>query len=586
MPTIDELTLIHGNFSAINAGLKSSGYTQLTTANKCYWSSTVNPNNSNYYYRERVYDGAIFRNAGNDENASSTANYTRAVKSLLLQGATEDTPSYMGLYPYDATSFFDGSYVTMTVKSTQTATPGTFAPGSFPALGKTEGSYIHFYNICGGVRFSVTKSGIRRAVLKGNNGEKIAGKVKVGFSDSGLPEVKEVVDGVDCIVLEAPEGESFEVGKNYFFVIIPTVFENGFRITFTIQEETGTYTRSDEVLVKRSVFSGLKDVDKAVEYMRTEVVFEDAAIKRLCLINFDGNHDGVITYEELANVSTIGRVFRGTSGTAFPEFQYFTGVSSLESEAFFNSKIEKIILPESIETIKQAAFKQSRIREIIIPNGVILSGGEIFRECKQLTKVCFLGPSTQSIPFNSFYGCESLKSVSGRVSSIHYSAFENCTSLTEFNFDDVQLIDDSAFSNTALVYVDLSRSHITTLGPAAFSNSKLQEIKLPSTLQEIRHTAFMGNEQLTKLIIPASVNKIRGRVFAGSGITELYLRGSAPSVDNGVTGCMWYNMWLHSEASYKKEDFENLIIYVPSGKYDEYKNNNQWSSAPLVGYSF
>jgi hypothetical protein len=54
MPTIDELTIIARKFTQINAILKANNYTLLTTANKCYWSSTVNPSNSDYYYREKL----------------------------------------------------------------------------------------------------------------------------------------------------------------------------------------------------------------------------------------------------------------------------------------------------------------------------------------------------------------------------------------------------------------------------------------------------------------------------------------------------------------------------------------------------
>ena len=82
MPTIDELTLIHSSFALLNEKLEASGFQQLATSNQCYWSNTVNPNNSNYYYRERLYDGLILRNTGSDERISSTSNYTRAVKSI------------------------------------------------------------------------------------------------------------------------------------------------------------------------------------------------------------------------------------------------------------------------------------------------------------------------------------------------------------------------------------------------------------------------------------------------------------------------------------------------------------------------
>lgn len=82
MPSIDELTLIHNDFSTINASLSNAGFTMLTTGNYCHWSNTVNPVNSEYYYRERLHDGYIFTNVGSDERYNSTANRTRAVKLI------------------------------------------------------------------------------------------------------------------------------------------------------------------------------------------------------------------------------------------------------------------------------------------------------------------------------------------------------------------------------------------------------------------------------------------------------------------------------------------------------------------------
>jgi transglutaminase/protease-like cytokinesis protein 3 len=92
MPTIDELTIIARKFTQINAILKANNYTLLTTANKCYWSSTVNPSNSDYYYREKLCDGTVFKNTGNDEKVSSKANYTRAIKMLSVSNPGGDIP--------------------------------------------------------------------------------------------------------------------------------------------------------------------------------------------------------------------------------------------------------------------------------------------------------------------------------------------------------------------------------------------------------------------------------------------------------------------------------------------------------------
>lgn len=54
----------------------------------------------------------------------------------------------------------------------------------------------------------------------------------------------------------------------------------------------------------------------------------------------------------------------------FGEFSLFTGLSSIPSNAFYYTSLEKITLPSNIRTINQSAFQNSPIEDIIIPEGV------------------------------------------------------------------------------------------------------------------------------------------------------------------------------------------------------------------------
>lgn len=179
-------------------------------------------------------------------------------------GGSGQTYLFWGLYPYDSEASCDGASITTTLSGCQTATPGTFANGTFPSIGKSTGLTMGFYHICGGIRFSITKEGITRAILKGNNGEKIAGKVRVGFSASDIPVIEDIIDGIEEIVLETPYGYTFEKGRNYYFTIIPTVFTKGFTITFETRKERGVFSRTASTEIKRSVFTGQKDIDKDI----------------------------------------------------------------------------------------------------------------------------------------------------------------------------------------------------------------------------------------------------------------------------------------------------------------------------------
>lgn len=223
------------------------------------------------FYGSGTKGGSKFTST-QEEDTVHVANFTGQISVITGGGesVTEQDTYFWGLYPYDSSASCDGTSITTTLPSNQVATPGTFANNLFPSLGHSQGLIMGFYNICGGLRFSVTKEGVKRVTLKGNNGEKIAGKYKVSL-ESGLPvSTADETSGKTEIVLEPPVGEFFKPGKNYYFVMIPTVFSQGFTLTFETLNETGIYERSVSTSIKRSMFSGLSNVDQNVSYSTPE----------------------------------------------------------------------------------------------------------------------------------------------------------------------------------------------------------------------------------------------------------------------------------------------------------------------------
>lgn len=220
-----------------------------------------------------------------------------------------DDTYFWGVYPYSDDVACDGTYVTLTLPTHQTAVPGTFATCLFPSIARSQGLMMGFYNVCGGWRFSVTKEGIRKVTLKSNGGEMITGKIKVCLNDSGIPAIAEIVDGSDEVVLECPQGEFFEVGRNYYMVLLPTTMASGFTMTFETYTEEGIYNRTASTTIARSGFKGITNIDN---YLTTpyalkigNIPLPDVNFKAYMVENFDTNLDGEISYAEALKITTI-----------------------------------------------------------------------------------------------------------------------------------------------------------------------------------------------------------------------------------------------------------------------------------------
>ena len=187
---------------------------------------------------ERAADGSVlwspgdqislFFGSGSDGGNVFTSQNTETARVAQFTGSigviTGGNEVSMGnqyfwaVYPYNASASCDGTSITTILPSEQIATADTFADDLFPTMGRSTGLSMPFYNICGGIKFTVSESGITSVALQGNTGEQIAGTITACFDDNGLPTVAGITGGSDTITLSAPEGTTLQVGKAYYFV--------------------------------------------------------------------------------------------------------------------------------------------------------------------------------------------------------------------------------------------------------------------------------------------------------------------------------------------------------------------------------
>ena len=235
--------------------------------------------------------------------------------------------------------------------------------------------------------------------------------------------------------------------------------------------------------------------------------------------------------------------------------------------ATYNEKAVTQIFPE--------AFKKApNLKEIIISNSVTSIGDDAFSGCTGLTSVT-IPDSVTSIGKYAFRDCTGLTSVTigNSVTSIGYEAFYGCTALTSITVDEdntvYKSIDGNLYSKdgTTLIQYAIGKTNtsftipdsVTSIGFSAFYKcTSLTSVAIPDSVTSIGSYAFSGCTGLTSVTIPDSVTRILDSAFEDcTGLTSV-------TIGNSVTSIGYYA--FKNTGYYNNElNWENGVLYI--GKY-------------------
>ena len=306
-----------------------------------------------------------------------TTDITELSATATFNGSVDwtDGTDLWAVYPYSQDAVFFGETITTVLPSEQVARAGSFGKDMNLAIAHSTSTTLQFFNVGGGVRFSLSQDGITEVILEGLEGEALAGKVKVGFKD-GKPVIQEVNDGKTSITITPPNGETFKKNAWYYIIAIPGALESGFTFRFKKASDPSLVIPSSvypkTVSIKRSIYGILTHVDKGINQTVSEeaITFQDPLVKSIVVKYFDTNEDGELSYHEAAVVLSFlvdkantraddGKesIFAGTGITSFDEMVYFTGLTRIDNGAFAGcTELTAITIPENIESIGDNAF--------------------------------------------------------------------------------------------------------------------------------------------------------------------------------------------------------------------------------------
>jgi len=264
------------------------------------------------------------------------------------------------------------------------------------------------------------------------------------------------------------------------------------------------------------------------------IQFADAKVKAICVANWDTDHDGELSKQEAAAVTSIGEVFSWKSEiTSFDELQYFTGLTAIEDNAFAGCDgLTSITLPNTVTSLGTYAFSGcDGLTSFVIPSSVTTLNDAVFNYCVGLTSI-IIPKSVTRMGFNPLNGCSALTSIQVESGNPNFDSRNGCN---------------------AIIY---GKSDILVSG--------CKNTVIPDGIKTIWQYAFGGCEELTSITIPASVTTFGDYAFFGcDNLEEIHSEIVQPSAINAtVFG--------------NTDIFTTATLYVPAGTKAQYQATDGW----------
>ena len=194
-----------------------------------------------------TYNGSTIQWDANDALSVFPAGSSSSVKFYKRSGDNNhfvatgvvDLAGIYALYPYNSAATLSGGKITTTIKTTQTATPGSFAPDANVAVAYSAGGEdVFFKNAVSYIKVSYktthSEASIQKITFQSIDGSFLSGRIILNptISNGTVTDVSvesPLHGGANYVELTG----DIRPNTDYYMVVAPVNLSRGYRITFT-----------------------------------------------------------------------------------------------------------------------------------------------------------------------------------------------------------------------------------------------------------------------------------------------------------------------------------------------------------------
>lgn len=199
----------------------------------------------------------------------------------------------VSVYPYqESTAISESEEISLMLPAEQHYAENTFGLGANTMVSVSEDNVLQYKNVGGYLMLRLYGEGVSVSsiALKGNNGEKLAGKATVTMPLNGVPTVEMEDDAATEITLtcETPVtlGSNADNSTTFWFVVPPVTFEKGFTIQIKQAYGSSVKSTSKSITILRSTLSKMSPI--MVDYIPEGSYVDEYGVNQGQGITIDG----------------------------------------------------------------------------------------------------------------------------------------------------------------------------------------------------------------------------------------------------------------------------------------------------------